>query len=372
LAPEARRIEEGDLDALALGAAILGTGGGGSPYVGKLRLRELLRAGSSVTLMPLSDLPDDALVVCVGGIGAPVVSNEKFEAGDECTRALRAVERFVGRPITAVIAAEIGGANAMEPMIVAAQTGLPVVDGDGMGRAFPEVQMTTFFIHGAPTTPAALADDKGNLVVLGAVRDMFWLERLARRVTVEMGASAGMAQAPMRGDFVRASAVPDTVTLALAVGRAVLEARAAKRDVVAALGALVGAVRLFSGKITEVRRELRGGFSVGHVHLEGSDADRGRQAIVDIQNENLILREGGRVLASVPDLIMLLDADHGEPITTELLRFGMRVTAIGLPCHPRLATPEALAVVGPAAFGYPDVTYRPLADERSAHAHHPR
>lgn len=365
------RIAESDLEALALGAAILGTGGGGNPHVGMLRLRELLRAGASVEVVPLDAVVDDWQVAGVGGIGAPVVGVEKIEAGDECARAMRAVERVTGRAMDALIAVEIGGANAMEPMIVAAQTGLPVVDGDGMGRAFPEVQMTTFFIHGAPTTPAALADDKGNEVVFGAVQDMYWLERLARRVTVEMGAAAGMAQAPMRGDFVKATAVPGTVRLALDVGRAVLAARRARSSVVAALADLIGAVRLFEGKIVEVRRELRGGFAVGYVHLEGSDGDRGRDAAIDIQNENLVLRVEGEIVASVPDLIMVLDADHGEPITTEVLRFGQRVVVIGLPCHERLRTPEALAVVGPAAFGYPELTFRPLAPERSAHAHHP-
>ena len=365
------RIVEDDLEALALGAAILGTGGGGSPYVGMLRLRELLRSGGVVEVVPLEEVDDGWSVGCVGGIGAPVVSNEKFEAGDECARALRAVERVAGRPVDALIAAEIGGANAMEPMITAAQTGLPVVDGDGMGRAFPEVQMTTFFIHGAPPTPSALADDKGNEVVLANVRDVYWLERLARRLTVEMGAAAGMAQAPMSGRFVKATAVPGTVRLALRVGHTVLEARRARASVVDALAAQHGARRLFGGKIVEVRRELRGGFSVGHVRLEGSDDDRGRGAVVDIQNENLVLRVDGEVVACVPDLIMVLDADHGEPITTELLRFGQRVVLIGLPCHPRLRSPEALAVVGPTAFGYPQIAFRPLADERSARAHHP-
>ena len=86
----------------------------------------------------------------------------------------------------------------MEPVIAAAYAGLPVVDGDGMGRAFPEVQMTTFFIYGAKAAPAAIADDKGNVVVFKEVIDMFWLERFARDVSVDMGAAAGLAIAPMR------------------------------------------------------------------------------------------------------------------------------------------------------------------------------
>lgn len=360
-----------DLEAIALGAAVLGTGGGGSPYIGTLRLRRLLAEGKRVEVVPLEAVADDWQVACVGGIGAPVVSIEKFEHGDECTRAVRALERQSGRRVDALVAAEIGGANALEPMIVAAQTGLPVVDGDGMGRAFPEVQMTTFFIHGAPTAPAALADEKGNEAVIGAVRDMYWLERLARRLTVEMGATAGMAQAPMDGAFVKRTAVPGTVSLARDVGATMLAARREKRSVVAALGARHAARALFSGKVTEVRRELRGGFSVGHVRLEGLDGDRGRHALVLVQNENLVLQVDGATVACVPDLIMLLDADHGEPITTEVVRFGQRLTVIGLPCHALLRSEAALAVVGPAAFGYPDLTYVPMSDERSDRAHHP-
>jgi len=63
----------------------------------------------------------------------------------------------------------------------------------------------------------------------------------------------------------------------------------------------------------------------------------------------------------VPDLIMNLELDTGEPITTEILRYGQRVAIIGLPAHPLMKTPRALKVVGPAAFGYPEIAYAPLA-----------
>jgi DUF917 family protein len=34
---------------------------------------------------------------------------------------------------------------------------------------------------------------------------------------------------------------------------------------------------------------------------------------------------------------------------------------VGIPAPELLKTPEALAVVGPGAFGYPEVEYTPLA-----------
>ncbi len=58
---------------------------------------------------------------------------------------------------------------------------------------------------------------------------------------------------------------------------------------------------------------------------------------------------------------MILDVDTGHAITTDVLRYGQRIAVLALPCHPLLRTPEALAVVGPHAFGL-DVEYRPLPD----------
>lgn len=51
----------------------------------------------------------------------------------------------------------------------------------------------------------------------------------------------------------------------------------------------------------------------------------------------------------------------GQAIQTEDLRYGLRVSIVGLPAHPLLRTPEALKVVGPAAFGLEGVKYLPLA-----------
>jgi DUF917 family protein len=80
----------------------------------------------------------------------------------------------------------------------------------------------------------------------------------------------------------------------------------------------------------------------------------------------LICRVADEVRAIVPDRITLVDGERGHPITTEVVRYGRRVTVIGIPAPPQLTSAQALRFVGPQAFGYTE-PYRPLAAER-----HPR
>jgi DUF917 family protein len=356
-----RYLTEPDIEALAIGAAILGTGGGGNPYIGKLRCLQELRRGKQVPLISLDELADDALVVPIGGIGAPIVSIEKLEEGNEGLRALRALEEFCGRKVDALVAAEIGGGNALEPIITAAHAGIGVVDGDGMGRAFPEMQMTTFSIYGHRSTPAAVADERGNVVLFRHTISELWFERHARSTVVVMGGTAVGAEAPMLGAYVKRAAVPGTVTQAITLGSLVLQAN---RDHVSAIPLICAqerGVHLMDAKIVDLKRHLRGGFSVGEIALEGIDSHAGTNAMVNFQNEFLSFERHGVIEVCVPDLVVLLDVDTGHAITTDVLRYGQRVAILCLPSHPLLRTPQALAVVGPAAFGLEGVEFRPLA-----------
>jgi uncharacterized protein len=354
-------VTEEILDALEIGAGILGTGGGGNPYLGKIEALQQLKADKIIQVVSLDEIGDDAFVTTVGGMGSPTVGIERVGRGDECVRAMRALERHMGRRFTHVIPGEIGGSNSMRPMIVAAQTGLPVIDGDGMGRAFPELQMDTFSIYGVAPTPGTLADPRGHEVIFDRISDPVTLERYARAVTIQMGGAAGYAFPPMTADEVRRTAIPGTVSLAIEIGRAVLAARGALANPVDAALSVAGGQRLFHGKIVDVERRLLGGFARGVLQLEGSGVDAGRALCIDFQNENLIARtDDGEILAVVPDLICLVDEDSAEPITTEIVRYGLRVVVLGIPAPEMLKTQEALRFIGPEAFGYDGVPYTPL------------
>lgn len=353
-----REIDVSDLDDLARGAGILGTGGGGDPYLGKLLAEAAIARHGPVTLVAVDEVPPDAVVVPVSMLGAPTVGTEKLPNGTETLAALRALERARGTEATHLVPIEIGGMNSLVPLALAAETGLPVVDGDAMGRAFPEAQMVLPTLAGIPASPMAVADDKGNTLVLDAVSSL-WAERIARAVCVATGCSVFTADTVMTGAQLSDGLVAGTITLAQQLGAAVRTARAEHTNPVTAVAGLTGGVHLLTGKVTDVHRTTSGGFARGNATVAGADG----QLRLSFQNEFLLAERDGEVVATTPDLICALETDTGEPVTTEAMRYGFRVTVLGIPCDPRWTTPAGLELVGPRYFGYDrDYQSLPTAD----------
>ncbi|MDQ2942284.1 MAG: DUF917 domain-containing protein [Candidatus Dormibacteraeota bacterium] len=353
-----RLVREADLEDLALGAAVLGTGGGGNPYIGKLLAQRAIREHGPVTLVEVGEVADDALVVPTAMMGAPTVSVEKLPRGDELIRAFKTLEEYLGRPITHTVSIEAGGMNSTTPLTVAAQLKIPLVDADGMGRAFPELQMVTMTMYGISASPMVLADEKGNTALLTTI-DNRWTERLARSITVDMGASAMIALYVLSGKQLKESMVPGTIGLAQDLGRMIRETRAQHGDTVEVITNRLAGYRIFEGKIVDVQRRTEAGFAKGEARIDGLAGDAGSSLLLRFQNENLVAIRDGEIISSVPDLIIVLGADTGEPVTTDELRYGFRVTVIAAPCDGRWRTPAGLALVGPRYFGY-DIDYVPV------------
>ena len=115
-----RYLKEGDIDRIAVGAAILGSGGGGDPYVGKLMAKQAIKAHGPVRLIDVEEVPDTELVIPSAMMGAPAVMLEKLPNGGEPAMAFRALENYLGRKAFAVISIEAGGLNSCIPIYTAA------------------------------------------------------------------------------------------------------------------------------------------------------------------------------------------------------------------------------------------------------------
>ena len=355
-----RQITVAALDDIARGAAVLGTGGGGDPYIGKLMAQGALRRRGDVDLIDPLELDDDDLVVPTGMMGAPTVMVEKVPRGDEIVTAFETLQTYLGRPVRATMSCEAGGLNSTTPFTVAAELGIPLVDADMMGRAFPELQMCTPTLYGVTATPMALADEKGNSAVINTVTNR-WTETLARTLTIDMGCTAMLAVFPMTGRQVKETCVLNTISLLERIGKTIREARQTHADAVEAVRAATGGYVIWRGKVGDIARRTETGFARGEATIAGIERYDGRSLRIAFQNEFLIAQIGDEVLATTPDLITVLDDETGEPVTTESLRYGFRVAVLAMPGDPRWRTPAGLALVGPGYFGY-DVPYVPIEE----------
>jgi DUF917 family protein len=343
--------------ALARGCAVLGAGAGGDPDLGVVMAQHAIAEHGPVAVVELADLADDGCVMPCGMVGAPTVAAERIWSGDEGAVLRGRFEALHRAPVAALMCFQIGGANGLLPVTWAARCGLPLIDADGMGRAFSGLNQQAMHVAGVTASPVVLTDGRDNTFVLRAADDL-WAARLASDAAASLGGVCAAALYGMAVARAGESVVGGTISLALRLGAA-LHPGGIERALAAVEEAL-GAVVLIEGKIVDVDRRADADVARGSAIVQGTGGDAGRQLRLELQNEFLLALEDGAVRASVPDIICLLAADNGAPVASETLRYGQEVAVIAAPGPAIWRSPRGLQAAGPRAFGY-DVEYVPLA-----------
>ncbi|KAG7827999.1 hypothetical protein KL920_004249 [Ogataea angusta] len=365
-------LSEIDCEFLRIGTYILGCGGGGTPYHHYLALRHMVRAGKPVKVIRPQDFPkyqkDDGAVVAVGYAGSPTVGLEQL-SGDEMVHGYNLVKRFSNVTPQASLPWEIGGGNGLTGLKIAADLGIPCVDADFMGRAYPLLwQMIPVCYSEQPCfPPCALADGNGTTMLLSEAASDVIVEKVFRAALSEIGAHCGMVSF-MTAEDISQRSIHNTTSLAWKVGRAVHAARQnsevqnCAEYIIEACGGADTAKKIFTGKIVRVDRRL----FKGHVYGEIDVKDEHSDAVMTIpfKNENIYceLDENGskKITASVPDLISVNDAETGEALGTQDYRYGLHVFVLVISPSTRWTdTAEALKIGGPSSFGY-DFEYTPI------------
>ncbi|KAK0945597.1 hypothetical protein LTR48_002340 [Friedmanniomyces endolithicus] len=383
-------ITETDIDYLADGCYVLGCAGGGSPAASRIQLRDMLRAGHQMRVIDASALKDDANIYWGGHMGSPATSNERLQSL-ETFHAFNALMEYLHHDsFDAVMGLEIGGANGLEPFLVGSSKFFdrPVIDGDWMGRAYPTYWQTTLAVH-APgeLVPCAIDSGDGKTILMTKASSDEIVDRALRASCSEMGSRVGMAAKPTTTDRVTRFGVLNTVSLAWRIGRCIAMAEATNtlstvaEAIVSEVGGPKSAKILFRGKIVAVERRLFKGHSYGSITIAGLTPSEQDSSQVDIEISAVV--EGGSltipfkdeniyaehtaedgtksILASVPDLIAVLDTGSGRSLGVPEFKYGFRVTVLGITCSPRWTeTVSGLAIGGPRAFGYESVVYKAL------------
>lgn len=384
-------ICETDVKYLADGCYVLGCAGGGSPAASRLQLRDMLRAGHTMRVIDYTSLAEDANIYWGGHMGSPATSVERLQSIETVHAFNVLIEYFNRGPPTAIMGLEIGGANGLEPFLVGSSRFLdrPVIDGDWMGRAYPTYWQTTLAVH-APgeLVPCAIDSGDGKSIIMTRAPNDEIVDRALRASCSEMGSRVGMAAKPTTTARVRDFGVLNTVSLAWRIGRCIAMAEATNTlssvadAIVNETGGSKSSKILFRGKIVAVEKRLFKGHSYGSITIAGLNVEEdessedtkkvpavvnGGTLNIPFKNENIIAEhttDGGAksIVASVPDLISVLDTDSGRALGVPEFKYGYRVTVLGITCSPRWTeTPAGLAIGGPKAFGY-DVEYKALGE----------
>ncbi|GAA1553298.1 DUF917 domain-containing protein [Kribbella sancticallisti] len=307
-----------DVPNLSLGCAVLGSGGGGQVSGAAELLSQTLELGA-VEVVALDALRPGARTALVGAVGSPTVMLERLPGNQEFVTAVRAWERHAGVRLDAVCPLEIGGVNGILGVNVAAHLGLPVVDADGMGRAFPRLDMTVLAGQ-VPAAPAALAESRGATVVLDGLSDTD-VEGAVRRLLPSLGTWSAIC---LYGGEVSASRglVRGSISRALELGRILKKTRSTN-----AAGLLgLHTAPQFAGTVIELLRARSG---QGVATMEGH-VDPGQTLRIDFREEYVLATLDGEQVACVPDIITLLDVRTRLPVLAEELRTGQRLELLVL------------------------------------------
>jgi hypothetical protein len=369
--PRIRTLTEQEMVDMMQGSSIQASRSSNTASMVK-QVQDAFAQGKKFTMIALDDVPDNWTVVVptgVGGGGAWQYVQERTKqqnlptVTDGWAKAIQALSTYTGKKVDALIRFE-GAAATLSTFNAAAYLGIPVIDACPIGRSVPEIEQQLTYISGISMTPATAVSRWGDVIIIDKAADGYRVEDIFRAVAVASGGGVSEAQSIMSGKDAKRSVIKNNVSLAIAEGRALREAREQGKDPIAALLKVSNGYKLFNGVVTKADMKGDRGFTWWDVEIKGTNEYAGHTYKLYLKNENIVAWLDGVPDAMMPDLICNLDPKTGDTLFGQGLgayNMDQEVMMVGIPNSPLLRTPKALEVVGPRHFGF-DFDYRALED----------
>lgn len=365
-----------DVEDFVRGCAFYATGGGGLPANGIASLMSELEAGRDIVMTDFEDLADDAVTACpflMGSI-APhtpevVAEMEGFEftetvntEKDRMRKAIEELEDYMGITINAIVPIELAGANTSAAVAAATEMGKMVLNGDYTGRAIPEIQQTTPYLHGKKITPISSVDEWGNVCFIKEATNYRVAERLGKLISAGAYGLAGQAGFVLSGKETKELLIKNTMTECYELGQLIRTAQENGEDPVARTLTSLGGWEIIRGTLSNIDDEDRIGYYWGTHTITGEGADLGKEGKVWFKNEHHVCWVDEKPAVTSPDIIVIVDAETGDPVPNPLARTGMKVAVLAFPSRPEFKNQKAIDILGPRYFGF-DIEYCPIEDK---------
>lgn len=355
-----RELSKQDLTDILNGAAILGAGGGGDLTEGFEMIEMALAAGKTFRMVSVDEVPDDAVVCTPYLLGAiSALSAEEEALYHDLPRGvhhpiLLAYEMFqekLGTTFYGTTACEMGGSNTAAAFFPAAMNDHFIIDADPAGRAVPEITHSTYYLAGLPAAPIFAANEFGETFMLDHVKDDMRAETLVRALSTVSRHSIAAIDHALPMARLRDALIPGTITKAMKLGAAWRKAREAGDDVAQVIAQSASGFVAFEGHVSDCTYETLEGFTIGDIQIVGSGAYAGTSMRISVKNENMAAWIDGEVLATVPDLICIIDKDAKAQVSNPDVEIDQSVSVVLLPSPAAFRTPKGLEIFGPKYAG---------------------
>lgn len=308
----------------------------------------------SVELVAVDELAPEDLVVAVGMVTQGLFIADMPPAGDEFTGCIDAIETRLGRDVRAIYSLAAANINGIIPLMVGLQSSLPVIDSDPMGRVFPLISQTTLNIGGVAIGPIALMGATGERALLEAV-DPHRAETLVRALVTELGGWAATVMYPCTARELKEYGVHGSISRMIRIGE-ILDAETSAESKFLSLTDFLGVTRIARARVSHIESLSRPtdlGLPAQPASVTLEDETTGQIIRLEVQNEILLVLVDGAVAAAVPDMVTLLNSEHGSVANLDDIRVGNVVDVLRFNAAPQWYSEPGLDLAEPAAFGIP-------------------
>jgi DUF917 family protein len=333
-----------DMQALVYGAAFLGSGGGGSLNSSQALSDYILKTYPEIAIYDVSDIGGSETGAVFGAIGSPdALAANPSSITPAVNKAVKLLQQTVGETYNFVLSVETG-VNMFIAMIAAYSNNLKMIDGDGAGRAVPDLGMLTYAAT-VSISPTVLANTTTYSMALYApqAEDM---DNLIRPIisTPSFGAMGGLGLWNMNGSTMRSVIIPYTFTNAIQLGYVIGQNQNNPVSLANNLRDYFGERLLWmvAATLISATEVTSGGFDRGVTTFKTQD-----QILTIVnQNENLIAwsNQTQAPIALAPNLICFITTEgipytNGDDLANKI---GTDFYICYIQALPQLQTPYAL------------------------------
>lgn len=370
-----KTLSQVDMEDYIRGAAILGCGGGGGAASGQELVKYALENGYKFNLVDINELRDDDMLCIISGVGGgvPQVIRDKvapyftrFERTREnriktLQKATGELAKYIGKEFAAYVPSETGGGNGVMPMFLNALEGKPSIDGDGCGRAKPEIGISLTHVAGIPMAPISIVTPFQEAVIVKSAIDDYRGEDITRHIAVASGGGVTAVRSSGTVKQFKNAVAHNQVTRCMKIGAAIRKANEKGSCPFEAFEKASSALKLFEGDVADYEAEGKGGFNWGNWHINGTRKYKGRKLRVWYKNENLMSWLDNEPYVRTPDLICIVDGETCEGLSNfgAAEYKGKKIVVYGAPAIDMWRTPKGIEIFGPRHFGF-DIDFIPM------------